>query len=88
MRENGPISALVSRLTLFHHLITHHNIFCALPPPTDTSTYYADDVIHFSDNGLWGLPSNPPYLFNYTFGSFQASRKQANDKVERSVLID
>jgi hypothetical protein len=43
----------------------------------DTS-YYADDVIIFSDNGLWMPPGGPPYIFNYTFGSFQANRKEAN----------
>lgn len=40
--------------------------------------YYADDVIYFSDNGLWGDASNPPYNFNYSFNAFQGSRKQAN----------
>lgn len=48
-------------------------------PLTDTA-YYGDDIITFSDNGLWGLPSNPQYLFNYTFDDFQGSRKEANDK--------
>lgn len=42
--------------------------------------YYAFDTIYFSDNGLWGDPSNPPFIFSYPFGSFQASRKQANAK--------
>lgn len=47
----------------------------------DTSTYYGDDVIHFSDNGLYTpTPNHPLYLFNYTFDAFQASRKEANAK--------
>lgn len=47
---------------------------------SSASTYYADDEIIFSDNGLYGLPSNPPYIFNYTFASFQKSRADANKK--------
>lgn len=46
-------------------------------PLTDFS-YYPDDMIHFSDNGLWGDPKNPPYHFSYSFESFQANRTQAN----------
>jgi hypothetical protein len=49
-------------------------------PLTDTTTYYADDEIIFSDNGLWGVPSNPPYYFNYTFAEFPKTRAQANAK--------
>lgn len=44
---------------------------------TDQS-YYGDDRLYFSDNGLWGDPSNPPYFFDDTFDHFQMSRKQAN----------
>lgn len=40
--------------------------------------YYADDVIYFNDNGLWGSAANPPYYFNFPFGAFQATRQQAN----------
>jgi hypothetical protein len=49
-------------------------------PLTDTTTYYEDDEIIFSDNGLWGVPTNPPYVFNYTFADFPHSRSEANDK--------
>jgi hypothetical protein len=42
-------------------------------------TYYPDDEIYFSDNGLWGNSQNPPYNFNFPFSTFQANRKQAND---------
>ncbi len=41
--------------------------------------YYADDVIHFSDNGIW-QPSNPPCNFCYAFAPFQDTRKRANNK--------
>jgi hypothetical protein len=40
--------------------------------------YYSDDTLYFSDNGLWGSATNPPYAFSYSFGAFQASREQAN----------
>jgi len=43
--------------------------------------YYTDDAIYFSDNGLWGSASNPPYNFRYICGPFQASRRQANAKL-------
>jgi len=49
-------------------------------PLTDTTTYYGDDILHFSDNGLWGVKANPQYYFNYTFDDVQGSRKEANDK--------
>lgn len=43
-------------------------------------SYYGDDIVHFSDNGLWGNSQNPPYFFKYTFNNFQASRVEANAK--------
>lgn len=45
-----------------------------------SDTYYRDDIIYFSDNGLWGKRKNPPFRFSYPFGIFQANRKQANAK--------
>lgn len=49
-------------------------------PLNDTNTYYNDDEIIFSDNGLYGDSSNPPYIFSYPFQYFQNSRKNANSK--------
>lgn len=46
----------------------------------DDPAYYSDDVIYFSDNGLWGSSINPPYSFHYALGAFQANRQQANAK--------
>ena len=43
-------------------------------------SYYGDDILYFSDNGVWGDTSNPPYHFAYGFDACQASRKQANAK--------
>ncbi len=40
--------------------------------------YYSDDMIYFSDNGLFGTLSYTPYIFSYEFGPFQATREQAN----------
>jgi hypothetical protein len=48
--------------------------------PFSQSGYYTDDVIYFSDNGLWDPGASPPYIFSYPFALFQASRKQANCK--------
>jgi len=45
--------------------------------PLTDGRYYTDDIVTFSDNGLWH-PHDPPYFFSYEFGGFQASRKQAN----------
>jgi hypothetical protein len=43
-------------------------------------TYYANDVLTFSDNGLWtGTASGQPqYAFSYEFAAIQATRQQAN----------
>jgi hypothetical protein len=47
-------------------------------PLWDTG-YYSSDTITFNDNGEWDLPNGQPqYVFTYPFGSFQATRKQAN----------
>lgn len=47
--------------------------------PLGDPSYYADDVIYFSDNGLWTPKGNVPiYLFDYAFGIFQQDRNQAN----------
>ena len=49
-------------------------------PLTLPATYYADDELEFSDNGLWtGTPgTKPQYAFDYPFGTFQATRQAAN----------
>jgi hypothetical protein len=47
--------------------------------PLSDNSYYADDVIQFSDNGLWtGNGKTPVYNFSSTFGAFQLTRSQAN----------
>jgi hypothetical protein len=49
-------------------------------PLTNPATYYATNTITFNDNGLWtGTASGQPqYVFSYPFGTFEATRKQAN----------
>ncbi|MBA3722909.1 MAG: C39 family peptidase [Parachlamydiaceae bacterium] len=42
--------------------------------------YFDDDIIYFSDNGLWDDSGKPTFNFKYPFGKFQASRVQANAK--------
>ncbi|QHD06937.1 C39 family peptidase [Pseudomonas sp. R76] len=49
-------------------------------PVTEPATYYADDVIAFSDNGLWSPDGKPKYLYRFKFGAFQANREEANDE--------
>ncbi|HEV7322322.1 MAG TPA: C39 family peptidase [Ensifer sp.] len=49
-------------------------------PFTKPSRYDSDDVITFSDNGLYSGDGQPAYLYSYAFGSFQANRKEANSK--------
>ena len=48
--------------------------------PLSNPSYYGDDQIYFSDNGLWGSDTNPPYHFTEGFDAFQATRQQANAK--------
>ena len=65
----------------YDHIVTVTGITSthALTGPT---TYYSDDVITFNDNGLWtGTASGQPQnAFNYAFGTFAATRQQANAK--------
>ena len=45
------------------------------------TTYYADDVLTFNDNGEWtGTSGQPQNVFNYTFGAFATTRQKANAK--------
>ncbi len=47
---------------------------------TEPAAYYADDVITFSDNGLWSPDGKPKYLYRFKFAAFQANREEANDE--------
>jgi hypothetical protein len=49
---------------------------------TGPVVYYADDIITFNDNGLWTVIPNgqPQNVFSYSFGTFAATRQQANAK--------
>ena len=64
----------------FDHIVPVIGI--ASKHPLNDFAYYPDDIIYFSDNGLWSGsdPKKPPYIFNYTFDSFQATRQEANKK--------
>jgi hypothetical protein len=48
-------------------------------PLTLPATYYPTDVLTFNDNGLW-TGGGQQNSFSYPFGSFQATRRQANAK--------
>jgi len=47
--------------------------------PLSDPTYYGDDRIGFSDNGLWKTQTPPIYYFSYAFDPFQMDRAEAND---------
>lgn len=63
----------------YDHIVTVTGI-TSNQPLTGPAVYNADDVITFSDHGLWtGTPNGlPQYLFSYSFGAFSASRRKAN----------
>ena len=46
--------------------------------PLSNPDYFSDDILYFSDHGLWDRTQTPPYHFSYTFDDFQADRIQAN----------
>lgn len=46
--------------------------------PLESSDYYSDDEITFSDHGLWSPDDAPQYTFSSKFGSFRANRRLAN----------
>lgn len=51
------------------------------PLEKNAGSYRADDVIIFSDNGLYGpvgIPARYPFQFFYEVGRFQGTREQAN----------
>ena len=65
--------------TEYDHIVTVTGI-TSTHPLTGPATYYADDVLTFTDHGEWtpgGLPQN---TFNYPFATFPATRRQANAK--------
>ena len=64
-------------------------------PLTLPATYYPDDELKFSDNGLWtGGTSDetpggePTYFFTIRFDSFQATRQKANTSANIYSLPD
>lgn len=64
---------------VYDHIVTVTGI-TSRSPLTGPVAYSPDDVITFSDHGLWtGTPTGiPQYLFSYAFGAFPATRRQAN----------
>jgi hypothetical protein len=51
---------------------------CASNHPLTDPSYYPDDTLFFSDNGLWSNPT-PPYRFSFICDPCQGDRKSAND---------
>jgi hypothetical protein len=60
----------------YDHIVPVFGVGSNHPLPSDT--YYADNTLNFSDNGLWTIDHIPPYVFTYAFGPFQQTRQQAN----------
>jgi len=46
----------------------------------DDDDYHDEDIVTFSDHGLWSPRSGTPYYFSYTFKEVQGTREQANAK--------
>lgn len=67
----------------YDHIVTVIGL-SSKTPLTIPATYRSDDILHISDHGLWTGESNssPPYIFNYSFASFQGTRQQANASTE------
>jgi hypothetical protein len=60
----------------YDHIVPAFGI--ASGPTKKAIGYYDDDVLAFSDNGLWAPKNKPPYIFREPFAEFQASRTTAN----------
>lgn len=61
----------------YDHIVSVMNL--TTNHPLDDPTYYGDDQVGFSDNGLWENQNTPVYYFIYAFDPFQATREEAND---------
>ncbi|WP_208451860.1 C39 family peptidase [Burkholderia cepacia] len=46
--------------------------------PLKPSAYHSNDVLTFSDNGLWSADGEPNFIYKPPFASFLANRRQAN----------
>jgi hypothetical protein len=67
----------------YDHIVSIHSVESRY----DDNEYHADDVLTFSDHGLWAplvpgppfpYPYDAPYLFSYAFGDAIATREEAN----------
>jgi len=64
--------------TEYDHIVTVTG-FSSYNSLSDTMTYYPNDIIEFSDNGLWtGTSSTPQYNFISNVNIIQGNRQQAN----------
>ena len=63
--------------TEYDHIVTVTGI-TSTHPLTGPATYYADDVLTFTDHGLWTADGLAPNTFDYPFAGFPATRRQAN----------
>ena len=51
--------------------------------------YHADDIIHFSDNGLIGdnTPTGSKYIYNFSFKEFQRTRTEADQRLAQCTEL-
>ncbi|CAN5713014.1 hypothetical protein BH09VER1_BH09VER1_44550 [soil metagenome] len=62
----------------YDHIVPVVAVSGTAPVTNGRPAYDAASTISFSDNGLWSPKNTPPYIFQYDFGAFQLTRKQAN----------
>lgn len=58
--------------------------------PNDFENFNNEDILYFSDHGLWDpyeSPSNTRYIFNYTFLEVMGNRQDANRKDGRVYTL-
>ncbi len=48
------------------------------PLNPNSKVYNGEDILFFSDNGLWDPSGTPPYTFSYRFSDFPKTRAEAN----------
>lgn len=75
LNEDSPGDGLYDHIAPVMSIGSNHSL-----TGSDASTYYSDDTITLSDNGLFTPTNMPiPYLYKSTFGKFQKTRSQANN---------
>lgn len=64
----------------YDHIVPVISVSSTKPLVPYKDKYFPNDVLTFSDNGLWAPKNKPSYLFSSQFSTFFKSRSQANAK--------